>query len=91
MNRELELVGVVFDGNIESLPGDYIYVPDRNRAIGVDARGMLEALDEIYDADRLVLELTTGRSFPFIRCRERLETSRQMDQPTRIIRPFDTA
>ena len=60
VNRELELVGVVFDGNIESLPGDYIYVPDRNRAIGVDARGMLEALDEIYDADRLVLELTTG-------------------------------
>lgn len=60
LNSELELVGVVFDGNIESLPGDYIYVPDRNRAIGVDARGMLEALDEIYDADRLVLELTTG-------------------------------
>ncbi len=60
VNSELELVGVVFDGNIESLPGDYIYVPDRNRAIGVDARGMLEALDEIYDADRLVLELTTG-------------------------------
>jgi hypothetical protein len=27
----------------------------------VDARGILEALDEIYDADRIVLELTTGR------------------------------
>jgi hypothetical protein len=36
-------------------------VPDFNRAVAVDARGILEALDEIYDADRIVLELTTGR------------------------------
>ena len=57
VNRDLEIVGLVFDGNIESLSGDYIYLPDRNRAVAVDARGMLEALDDIYDADRLVLEL----------------------------------
>ena len=31
------------------------------RAVAVDVRGILEALDEIYDADRLVLELTTGQ------------------------------
>ena len=61
LNTDLEIVGVVFDGNIESLPGDFIYVPDFNRAVAVDARGILEALDEIYDADRIVLELTTGR------------------------------
>ena len=61
LNRDLEIVGVVFDGNIESLPGDYIYMPDLNRAVAVDARGILEALDEIYDADRIVLELTTGQ------------------------------
>ncbi len=60
LNTDLEIVGVVFDGNIESLPGDFIYVPDVNRAVTVDSRGILEALDEIYDADRIVLELTTG-------------------------------
>jgi hypothetical protein len=61
VNTDLQAVGLVFDGNIESLPGDYIYDPSQNRAVAVDVRGMLEALDEIYDADRLVLELTTGR------------------------------
>ena len=55
------MVGVVFDGNIESLPGDYIYLPELNRSVTVDVRAILEALDEIYDSDRLVLELTTGR------------------------------
>jgi hypothetical protein len=61
LDQDLEVVGVVFDGNIESLPGDYIYIPDRNRSVTVDVRAILEALDEIYDSDRLVLELTTGR------------------------------
>jgi len=60
VNRDLEVVGLVFDGNIQSLPGDYIYLPDLNRAVAVDGRGILEALDQIYDADRIVLELTTG-------------------------------
>jgi hypothetical protein len=61
LDAELELVGVVFDGNIESLPGDYIYLPEKNRSVTVDVRAILEALDEVYDLDRLVLELTTGR------------------------------
>ncbi len=61
INAELEVVGLVFDGNIESLPGDYIYDTKVNRTVAVDVRGILEALDEIYDADRIVLELTTGQ------------------------------
>ncbi|HUP53116.1 MAG TPA: S46 family peptidase [Longimicrobiales bacterium] len=61
LDQDLEVVGVVFDGNIESLPGDYIYLPELNRSVAVDIRAILESLDEIYDADRLVLELTTGR------------------------------
>lgn len=61
LNLDLEVVGLVFDGNIESLPGDFIYVPTSNRSVAVDARGILEALRAMYDADRLVLELTTGR------------------------------
>ena len=52
--------GLVFDGNIESLPGEYIYLPEFNRSVTVDARAILEALDVVYDMDRLVLELTTG-------------------------------
>jgi hypothetical protein len=61
LDRELEVVGVVFDGNIESLPGDYIYLPEASRSVTVDIRAILESLDVIYDADRLVLELRTGR------------------------------
>jgi hypothetical protein len=60
IDRELKVVGLAFDGNIESLPGDYIYLPEHNRAVSVDSRGILEALDEIYGADRLVQEMTTG-------------------------------
>ena len=61
LDRDLEVVGVVFDGNIESLPGDYIYLPEFNRSVTVDSRAILESLDEIYDSDRLVVEITTGR------------------------------
>jgi len=62
VNRDLEVVGLVFDGNIQSLPGDYIYMPDLNRTIAVDVRGILEALEDIYGAARIVDELTGGRS-----------------------------
>lgn len=58
LDRELRVVGLVFDGNIESLPGDYIYLEDRARAIAVDARGIIESLRSVYKADRLVQELT---------------------------------
>jgi hypothetical protein len=61
LNRNLELVGLAFDGNIESLPGDYIFLPEKNRMIAVDARGMLEALEDVYGARRLVTELRGGR------------------------------
>jgi hypothetical protein len=63
LDRELEVVGVVFDGNIESLPGDYIYLPESNRSVTVDIRAILEALDQVYDLDRLATELRTGRLF----------------------------
>ena len=60
VDRDLRLVGVVFDGNIESLPGSYIYLPESNRAVAVDARGILEALRSVYDMPELVAELATG-------------------------------
>ncbi|MEX0746503.1 MAG: S46 family peptidase, partial [Rhodothermales bacterium] len=61
VNEDLELVGLIFDGNIESLSGDFIYLTERGRAVSVDARGIREALDDVYGADRIVIELTTGR------------------------------
>ena len=64
LNKDLEVVGLVFDGNIESLPSAFIYQTEKARAVSVDVRGMREALDEIYDADRIVLELETGTVVP---------------------------
>ena len=63
LDADLEVVGVVFDGNIESLPGEYIYLPERNRSVTVDARAIIAALDIVYDTDRLVAELLTGTLF----------------------------
>lgn len=60
LDKELEVVGLVFDGNIESLPGDYIYLPERNRAVAVDIRGIVESLDKVYGMQGLVNELRTG-------------------------------
>ncbi len=60
VNRNLEVVGLAFDGNIESLPGDYIFLTESARTVAVDARGILEALAEIYGADRIVQEMTAG-------------------------------
>ncbi len=64
LNKELKLVGLVFDGNIESLPNEFIYTDEVARAISVDVRGMLEALREIYEARRIVKEVLTGELVP---------------------------
>jgi propanediol dehydratase small subunit len=62
LNRDLEVVGLVFDGNIESLAGDFIYLPQRARAVSVDSRAILEALESVYQADRLARELRSARA-----------------------------
>jgi hypothetical protein len=58
INRDGELVGLIFDGNIHSLALDYFYAGEKARAIAVDARAMIEVADEVYDADALVEELS---------------------------------
>jgi hypothetical protein len=57
INKNLEIVGLAFDGNIESLVGSYIFLPDKNRAIGVHSTGIIAALRHVYGAKRLVSEL----------------------------------
>jgi hypothetical protein len=56
-NREMELLGLIFDGNIQSLVGNFYYDESVNRAISVDSRGMLEALREVYGAKEVADEL----------------------------------
>jgi len=56
-NREMELLGLIFDGNIQSLVGNFYYDESVNRAISVDSRGMLEALRKVYDAKAIADEL----------------------------------
>ncbi|HKP35649.1 MAG TPA: S46 family peptidase [Pyrinomonadaceae bacterium] len=60
INKNAELIGLIFDGNIQSLVGDYIYDESVNRAISVDSRGMLEVLRKIFDANEIADELTKG-------------------------------
>jgi hypothetical protein len=60
INRKAEIVGVAFDGNIKSLPGDFIYQPEENRSVAVHSDGILEAIKDLYKVDRLADELTKG-------------------------------
>ncbi len=57
-NREMELLGLIFDGNIQSLVGNFYYDEAVNRAVSVDSRGMLEALRKVYGAKEVADELT---------------------------------
>ena len=61
INRQGELVGIIFDGNIESLVLDYTYTDQAARAVAVHSAGILEALRKVYEANRLVTELTGKR------------------------------
>jgi hypothetical protein len=57
VNKAGELVGVTFDGNLESLPNVFLYTGEQARAVHVDARGIAEALDKVYKAKVLLQEL----------------------------------
>ncbi len=58
VNRQGELVGIIFDGNIQSLILDFVYTDKVARAISVHSSAILEALRKVYSADKLVAELT---------------------------------
>ena len=57
VNRNGELVGLIFDGNIQSLPGNYIYSDRQARAVSVHSSAIKEALKNVYLAEKLVAEL----------------------------------
>jgi hypothetical protein len=57
VNRRGELVGIIFDGNIQSLVLDFLYTEQEARAVAVHSAGILEALRKVYHADRIVQEI----------------------------------
>ncbi len=57
VNKKGEVVGIIFDGDIESLPWNFAYSDVQGRAVSVDSRGIQEALRKIYGATALADEL----------------------------------
>ena len=57
IDKDGNLVGLAFDGNIHSIAGSYWFDPKMNRTVAVHPAGMLEALQVVYGADHLVREL----------------------------------
>src|SRR5262249_30385834 len=63
MNKDAEVVGIIFDGNIQSLTWNFFFDDRQGRAVSVDSRGIIEALRNIYNANGLADELTgTGKT-----------------------------
>jgi len=61
VNKAGEFVGIIFDGNIQSLVLDCIFSDKQARAVSVDSAAITEALRKVYDANALVDELTTAK------------------------------
>jgi hypothetical protein len=61
INEKGEIVGLIFDGNIFSLGGDFGYDAAKNRTVSVDSRALLEGLGKVYHLDRIVDEINAAR------------------------------
>jgi len=61
INRNAEVVGLIVDGNIQSLVLDFLYTEKQARAVAVHSQGIIEALRKVYDAVALADELTSKR------------------------------
>ena len=64
VNKKGEVVGIIFDGNIQSLPWNFAYSDAQGRAVSVDSRGIQEALRKVYGATALADELTGAKGEP---------------------------
>ncbi|MBL7995152.1 S46 family peptidase, partial [bacterium] len=57
INRRGEVVGLIHDGNMEGLVGNFIYNNETGRSVSDHSAGMIMALRKLYDADRIADEL----------------------------------
>ena len=62
VNKKGEVVGIIFDGNIESLPWNFAFSDVQGRAVSVDSRGIQEALRKVYGATALANELMGSKA-----------------------------
>jgi hypothetical protein len=64
VDKDLQVVGLIFDGNIESLPSDFYYTQEKARAVSVHTDAIVEALTKVYDLPRIVEELRSEAPAP---------------------------
>jgi len=62
VNQNGEIVGIIFDNNIEGLPQVYFYSEEQARAVHVASQGIIEALRKVYKTPRLLRELAVPAS-----------------------------
>ena len=60
VNRQGEFVGIIFDGNIQSLPEDLYYEDVQSRSLSVHSAAIIEALRKVYGVNALADELVSG-------------------------------
>jgi Peptidase S46 len=61
VNKNNEFVGIIFDGDIQSLVLDCIFTDKQARAVSVDSAAISEALEKVYDAKPLLDELLNAK------------------------------
>jgi hypothetical protein len=60
VDQDLRVVGLIFDGNIESLPNDFYYTQQKARAVSVHGAAIEQALQHVYGMGRVLDELKAG-------------------------------
>jgi len=61
VNKNLEVIGLIFDDNIEMLSNRFVYTDDVPRSVSVHSQAIMESISKIYDADRIVKEILNNK------------------------------
>lgn len=61
INKNKEIVGIAFDGNMESIAGDFLYDTKANRMVSVASQGIVEILSDLLKCTRLANEIKAGK------------------------------